>query len=210
MCRVIAYGITLFLSTALVACGTSVKTTGAKVDGPITPVKSITIVARDDNSFTEKAVNSFGQPALNLWGSPKILIDNIFTALEISLPRNLKANGVQDADFFNMRTLRTAIKTSNSSIRTISASHTLTINPIGATSIGKTEASVAMNLWLTDMKTKAQVWKGSITYRQSRAFTSAKEVEDADMNEFIKALLVQLKKDGILNYPTNDPIILKD
>ncbi len=184
----------------LSACGTKVHTSASKAVGYTTQIDTITIIAKDDDKFTESGQSPLWTVSLGT------MISNVFATLEVRMPKVFKANGVSIADFQYLSKLKKADPQTRIALPT----HALVLRPTSARGTGKTEAGIEFQVWLTDLKTNAQVWKGNISYHQSNFLSSARTMDNNAADEFSKALLIQLKKDKLINQSGNEPVLAKE
>lgn len=186
----------LVLSTLLISACTSTKTVGSKVSETTTPISQLLVIANDRASFGGNS--AFGKSASS--SALELGVKDIFVRLHRQLPAVFELNGINTEFQLSSTHAGSNIKPK------MNPSHVLNLNPANGTyNTQYGHINVEINGNLAEIATKKVIWKGGAKFGKAGMAV----IDDKSANEFAKALLMQLKKDGVLSYPTAEPVMPK-
>jgi hypothetical protein len=184
--------ITITLVAALISgCTTPTQTTGTKLAELNSPLKNILVIA-NDNTF-DGALNQGGNPIMHR--QSKL----IFSKISKQLPIVFALNGL-NAEF-----VFTNGKENSPVIVKDGVTHTLTIIPFSGDYTTQGVANINVRNTLTEISAKKTLWNGTARVN----LRGSMNIDEASGNEFSKALLMQLKKDGVVSFTTAEPVMPK-
>lgn len=181
-----ALAVLCLIGLLLTGC-TTTDIRGEKVGDSTLPIQKILVFADDSSRFQGQSTYNPSSVSLNT------TTKKIFQALEARLPIIFKLNGLEaDVQLSSKQVVATSPP----------PSHVITLTPKAGNKVNLM-TRVHMEGQLYEARSKRTLWKGTISYGGLVAETTGNGSADA----FAKTLLIQLKKDGVLNYSTSEPIM---
>lgn len=182
-------------TTLLISACTSTKTVGMKVTSDAVQITHLLVIGNDNAKFGSNS--AFGPSASS--ATLETGVKNIFSRLKTQLPLVFQLNGV------SAEIQLVSHKVGAKIIPQKTPSHILHLTPTNGTYNQNGNINIELNSNIVEVATNKVIWKGGVKFgKAGRAF-----IDDKSADDFAKELLIQLKKDGVVSFPTAEPIMPK-
>lgn len=168
------------------------QTTGKRLGEVDQPLTGLLVIAFDDGQFNSKS--EFGAEFTQrvIGETTKTLL----TTLESRLPPVFSLNGIKVK--YSLRS-----KDKKVSFSSADQPYFMTLSPASGTYSTRGHVTVFFHCAVTEFQTKRVVWKGTVHFAK---YWPA-PIDNGAVDEFAKALLMQLAKDRIVVLPQEEPLM---